>query len=360
MGALDEVLCLIEQGRKIFPCAPHAKTPLLKCWPTLASRDADVIRRWEREHAGCNWGVLCGADSGVWVLDVDGEPGSASLRSLVEQYGEKWTQTLAVTTARGQHFYFAYPVGATIKNSARKVGAGLDVRGAGGYALVPPSIHPSGARYEWTSPLNGVELASAPGWLLKMVASAPPQLGANANEIGILPNGSRNDGLTRLAGAMRRKGAQVSEIEIALLEANIRRCRPPLIDAEVRKIAASASRWAPGGPDPLETAWKATDGDYTSNYERFLALGRQLQLIRPGQTIALPLKRIATLMGIHWTTVSIYRRNAVTDGLLEPAGEYIPHRRAGLYRIPEKSETLTKTLTSGLVRISENSLVRIH
>jgi Bifunctional DNA primase/polymerase, N-terminal/Primase C terminal 1 (PriCT-1) len=359
MGALDELLRMAAHGWRLFPCAPHAKTPLLKGWPTLASCDAAVIRRWAQEHANCNWGVACGPTSAVWVLDVDGEKGNASLRALVEQHGEDWTRTLAVTTRRGQHFYFAYPPGTTIKNSTQRVGPGLDVRGTRGYALVPPSIHPSGARYEWTSPLNGCEPAAAPAWLLEMVTSGP-ELAVKAREISILPQGHRNDGLTRLAGAMRRRGAQASEIEIALLEANIRRCRPPLIDAEVRKIAASASRWAPGGPDPLETAWKATDGDYTSNYERFLALGRQLQLIRPGQTIALPLKRIATLMGIHWTTVSIYRRNAVTDGLLEPAGEYIPHRRAGLYRIPEKSETLTKTLTSGLVRISENSLVRIH
>jgi hypothetical protein len=41
---------------------------------------------------------------------------------------------------------------------------------------------------------------------------------------------------------------------------------------------------------------------------------------------------------------------AVADGLLDPAGEYIAHRRAGLYRC---SETLTKNqlLTSGLVSI---------
>ena len=353
-----EYIRLAAQGWRLLPCAERGKKALIRDWPRRASCDADVIRKWAREHEGCNWAVLCGADSGVWVLDIDGEPGNASLRSLVEQHGEEWTRTLAVTTERGQHFYFAYPPGTTIKNSTRKLGAGLDVRGEGGYALVPPSIHSSGARYEWTSPLNGFAPASAPAWLLEMVTSAARPV-VQASEIGILPKGRRNDGLTRLAGAMRRKGATSVEIETALLEHNGRRCRPPLLDAEVRKIAVSVSRYEPGGPDPLETAWKATEGDYGSSYERFLALARQLQLARPDHAIALPLKRIGTLMGAHWNTVSRYRQKAVTAGLLDPAGEYIPHRRAGLYRFSETPKAVTKNLklTSGLVTIppSEHS-----
>jgi hypothetical protein len=362
---LGIVLRLAACGWRLLPCVKRDKKPLIQDWRRRASCAADVIGKWARKHEGCNWAVLCGADSGVWVLDVDGEPGRASLRSLVKQHGEECTRTLAVTTARGQHFYFAYPAGTTIKNSAGKLGTGLDVRGEGGYALVPPSIHSSGARYEWTSPVNGLAPASAPVWLLEMVTSAARPV-VQASEIGILPKGRRNDGLTRLAGAMRRKGATSAGIETALLEHNGRRCRPPLLDAEVRKIAASVSRYAPGGLDPLEHAWQASQGEsYPSRYEQFSALACQLQSDRPDHAIALPLKRIAVLMRVHWTTVSVYRRKAVTDGLLAPVGEYIPHRRAGLYRCSEKGEPLTKPLTSGLVRVCENSprgnpLVRVN
>ena len=299
------------------------------------------------------------------VLDIDGEPGSASFRSLVEQHDEEWTRTPAVATARGLHLYFSHPVaGSVIRSSAGKLGVGLDVRGEGGYALVPPSIHPSGARYEWTRPLNGLAPASAPAWLLEMVTSAA-RPAVQASEIGILLEGHRNDTLFRDACYLRRKGWEQSAIESELLAQNLRRCRPPLPDAEVRTIAASAATYPVGGPDPLETAWQAIQGEtYPSRYERFFALARQLQLARPDQTIALPLQRIAALMAVHWTTVSIYRQKAVTDGLLEPAGEYIPHRRAGLYRISEKAGTLTKTLTTGLVRVcansrSENPIVRV-
>jgi len=330
---LDTLLRLGACGWRLLPCVRRDKKPLIQDWPHRASCDADIIRRWAREHEGCNWGVLCGADSGVWMLDVDGELGNASLRSLVEQHGEEWTRTLAVTTARGQHLYFAYPAGTTIRSSAQKLGAGLDVRGEGGYALVPPSIHSSGVRYEWTSPLNGLASASAPAWLLEM-ATRPARSVLQAREIGTLPEGRRNDGLTRLAGAMRRRGATSAEIETALLDHNGRRCRPPLLDAEVRKIAASVSRYAPGGPDPLEQAWQVIQGEaHQSRYELFLALARQLQLARPGQPVALPLKRIAGLMCCDWTQVRRYRKRAVMAGVLHRVVDYVPHRRAAQYRV---------------------------
>ncbi len=358
--ALDIVLRMAARGWRLLPCVRRDKKPLIQDWPRRASSDADVIRKWAREHEGCNWGVATGPESGIFVIDVDGEYGENSFCSLVERHGT-WSKTLTAITAHGRHFYFDWPTSGTIRNSAGKLGAGLDVRGDGGYCVIPPSTHPSGAVYEWAADL---QVTSAPGWLLEAITRTT-RPAVRASEIGILPEKTRNDGLTRYAGALRRKGKNQSEIEAELLAANARRCRPPLLDAEVRKIAASVSRYAPGGLDPLESAWQATKGDYGSNYEHFLAFARQLQLARPDQTIALPLKRIAALMGVHWTTVSVYRRKAVTDGLLEPAGEYIPHRRAGLYRISEKTETLTKTLTSGLVRVcgntpSENSLVRVN
>jgi len=60
-------------------------------------------------------------------------------------------------------------------------------------------------------------------------------------QFGIFTEGRRNDGLMRLAGQMRRKGATQEEIEAELLDANAMRCKPSLEDAEVRKVAASAA-----------------------------------------------------------------------------------------------------------------------
>jgi len=55
--ALEPVLELAAQGWRLFSCAPHNRTPLLKGWPTLASSDRATIRKWAVKHPGCNWGV---------------------------------------------------------------------------------------------------------------------------------------------------------------------------------------------------------------------------------------------------------------------------------------------------------------
>jgi len=329
---LSLVLRLTEWGWRLLPCAVRGKKPLVSDWPQRASSDVEVISAWAGQHEGCNWGVACGPGSGLWVLDVDGEEGNQSLLSLLQSNESDWTETLTVTTARGRHYYYRYPETIGVRTSTGLLGRGLDVRGAGGYVIVPPSVHPTGVSYEWAGQRQSVE--RAPIWLLALVASGSGRKATIRVEIGALFKGSRNDGLTRLAGAMRRKGATAAEIEIALLEHNGRRCRPPLLDSEVRKIAASVSRYAPGGPDPLEQAWAATEGQsYGSSYERFLAIVRELQHARPGQPIALPLERIAALLRCDWTLVRRHRKRAVLAGLIHRVADYVPHRRAAQYRV---------------------------
>lgn len=155
----------------------------------------------------------------------------------------------------------------------------------------------------------------------------------DGQEIGALPRGKRNDGLTRLGGYLRRKGWEYPAIETELLRQNLRRCQPPLPDDDVRSVAASVSRYAPGGPDLLENAWTAIRQESSENYEQFVALSRELQLIRPEYPIVLPLKRIAVLMGCVWESVRGYRRQAIRDGLLYQVSDPIPHRRAAEYRV---------------------------
>jgi Protein of unknown function (DUF3631)/Primase C terminal 1 (PriCT-1) len=63
-----------------------------------------------------------------------------------------------------------------------------------------------------------------------------------------IPRGQRNNHLTSLAGTMRRRGMAPDAIAAALLVENGKRCRPPLADAEVHRIAASVGRYAPDTP----------------------------------------------------------------------------------------------------------------
>ena len=81
-------------------------------------------------------------------MDVDGLDAEVELRRLEAKHGNL-PATVEVITTRGRHLYFQTPE-TSVRNSAGKVAPGIDVRGDGGYVLAPPSIHPSGRRYEWS------------------------------------------------------------------------------------------------------------------------------------------------------------------------------------------------------------------
>lgn len=65
-----------------------------------------------------------------------------------------------------------------------------------------------------------------------------------------IPEGTRNNRLLSMAGAMRRQGMDESAILAALTVANDR-CSPPLPEKEVESIAKSVCRYAPAPPDTL-------------------------------------------------------------------------------------------------------------
>lgn len=80
-----------------------------------------------------------------------------------------------------------------------------------------------------------------------------------------IPQGGRNSALLSLAGAMRRRGADLETILDALRQTNRARCQPPLEDAEVAGIAQSAVRYQ---PTSVLLAANRTD---LGNAERFAA-----------------------------------------------------------------------------------------
>ena len=238
-----QVLRLTRRGWRLFPCEARGKRPLIVDWPSKASCDPDRIGSWLNQWPNCNWAVVTGAESGFFVLDVDGEQGQQSLRSLAGGW-EQVPETLAVKTASCGHLYFRWPENVEIRNSAGKLGLGLDIRGEGGYVIVPPSVHPSGHTYHWLGQGEHTPLAPAPPWLLERLAQSPAGTTSSApkRDTPIL-DGQRNVSMASLAGTMRRRDMTPDAILAALLAENAARCKPPLPEAEVRNIARSVSRY---------------------------------------------------------------------------------------------------------------------
>ena len=73
-----------------------------------------------------------------------------------------------------------------------------------------------------------------------------------------IPEGRRNEALTSLAGAMRRRGMTSEEIQPALAAVNARRCAPPLGETELCAIAASVGRY-PAAPDRATDPSRSAD-----------------------------------------------------------------------------------------------------
>lgn len=162
-------------GMFVFPV--RDKVPLTEhgfhdAISAAAVEDADVIRELFHGIAATGIGVDCGR-SGLLVVDIDGPTAEHQWRSLEGANGE--ITTIAVKTSRGRHLWLRSR-DPRARNTTSKLGGGIDTRGAGGYVLVPPSLHPSGHRYSWRVTI-GVGLAPAPEWLLELLAPPPPPLG---------------------------------------------------------------------------------------------------------------------------------------------------------------------------------------
>ncbi len=144
------------------------------------------------------------------------------------------------TGGGGTHFYFKHP-GGHIPNSSGQIGPGVDIRGDGGYVLAPPSV--TDGPYQT---LHGDAAIEAPAWLLERLKhGAHPVFGEKTYKQPVFVEGERNNGLTSLAGSLRRAGLAEAELRAALLQANAGRCDPQLSVDEVETIAKSVSRYAP-------------------------------------------------------------------------------------------------------------------
>jgi hypothetical protein len=112
----------------------------------------DEVTGWWQMCSNANIGIVTGEISGIIVLDLDGPE--------VAQHREIPTTPISLT-GNGMHIFFRY----TGTRSFRR--AGMDLKADGGYVVAPPSVHPSGRRYEWQlGPF--IEPANLPDWLMEM------------------------------------------------------------------------------------------------------------------------------------------------------------------------------------------------
>lgn len=286
----QEAARLAGLGFRVFPChsiSPRSnrctcgkarcdrpgKHPRTENGLNDATSDLAQVASWWRTWPDANPALatgLYGAGESAMlllVLDIDSHKGGdESLAMLEAKIGRLPESAEALTGGGGRHIYFKANASLDVRNSVSLLGEGLDIRGVGGYVMLPTSRHQSGSGYSWEidHALGQHPVAEVPATLLEALKERKRSAGkrAAAGEAGVtIIEGGRNAHLTSLAGTMRRRGTSEKVILASLLAENADRCVPPLDEAEVATIARSIARYAPAdtgqahpAPAPAPTA----------------------------------------------------------------------------------------------------------
>jgi len=264
---LSIALSYAGAGLPVFPCrekdeetdeidddgvfiVKKAKTPRLGDGFKGATKNLPLIERMWKRDPGSMIGLPTGEQLGAWVLDVDVHKdddgnvinGFETLAVLEDQNEPLPRTAVARTAGGGEHHYFAYVPG--VRNRGR-LGAGLDIRGSGGYVVAPGSRLADGREYLWVDhDGDGLPpLPDAPQWLLDLVLPASPSYSsdytytsgentayieraveAELRELATAPQGGRGEAVNRSAynlgtlvgaGALSRQEAEVGLFDAA-------------------------------------------------------------------------------------------------------------------------------------------------
>lgn len=240
-------------------CDRVGKHPRTKHGLTDATTDEKTIREWWHKWPDASVLIRTGkvGDRYLVVLDVDPKhDGEENLAKLIVEHEELPETPRTITGGDGSHIFMwsKHPVKSSV-GSHGGIAPGLDVRAVGGYVIAAPSRHESGREYDWDAGAHPAEipLAEAPAWFVAVAGLAGERVKVKPSdvqgaEIAEIFEGGRNAALFKIACAIRRPGVGERAILASLRIINDERCRPPLDDWEIEKIARSAARNEPGDP----------------------------------------------------------------------------------------------------------------
>jgi hypothetical protein len=147
-----------DLGWALIPIRSGTKKPFPISWEKYQQTrpTEEQIHTWAKTWPKAGIACLTGAVSGVVVFDIDQIPkqgSNAQEQALIDAAHAlvaKMPRTATSRTSKGRHLFFRHP-GMWVPTKAGFL-PGLDIRGDGGYAVLPPSVHPSGWVYAWEIP----------------------------------------------------------------------------------------------------------------------------------------------------------------------------------------------------------------
>ncbi len=224
-------------GLHLFPIKWLDKTPITEhgCLDAVNGMQAYEALHGGRPH---NVAMATGAKSGVWVLDIDPRHGGQeSYREMVQTHGPFPTTWEVYTQSGGLHVYFRWDTNRPVNNRANIL-PGIDVRGEGGYVLLPPSKVEGS--YEWICSPSQAALADAPDWLYDIIGAEKDPGGRNLAYLadGAI-DGHRNVTVTELSGMLLGRGFPVKLAWVLVDSYNQQYVSPPLEERELLRTFQS-------------------------------------------------------------------------------------------------------------------------
>jgi replicative DNA helicase len=259
-------------------------------WTEFQTRHPTVaeVADWFTKWPDANIGIVTGNISNLVVFDLDSEN--------AVQYAENeggFPVTVKAKTGKGYHIYAQHP-GFAVKNDVEKK-LDIDIRGDGGYAAAPPSVHGSGRQYEWEDGLSIVEIDPAPcdSWMIdylkevsrsssKPAKEKTPNLSNNPDMakksgnsdsyVDILKYGARegmrNHTATKLIGHLIAKGNDEAVVWELIKQWNAEKNNPSLDEFELRKTFDSIAKLESQNQDQQE---KIDVADFFDTTKRIIA-----------------------------------------------------------------------------------------
>ena len=252
---LQAALRLQEKGLSVIPIK-RDKTPLLSSWKEYQERQAskEEIESWFKNNIPDGIALVTGKISGIVVLDVEHDGDTTGL--------EIPNTPTVKSGGGGKHFYFKYPE-TGIKNATRILGRKIDIRGDGGYIVVPPSLHLSGNHYEWEIDLDKLPLAEVPKWMVLDEKKTTQNHNQSDQKWDVLfsgvETGSRHDVLTRISGKLLYQYSEKDWFTFCfpLVQSWNKNNNPPLEDKHLfevfESLAESQRKQRKDGKEPENT-----------------------------------------------------------------------------------------------------------
>jgi hypothetical protein len=273
---LEAALDYARRGWPVFPCHTITKDGRCSCGKDCgrsagkhprtehglkdATTSEKIIRAWWRTWPDANIAMATG-EKAPEVLDCDLKEHVSGLEMLADlqlRHGPL-PETLAQVTGGGGRQYFFKPSGKIPNKVAFALG--LDTRGAGGYVIIPPSIHKSGKRYQW---VNGItDLADWPEWLLAEILKGQPQ-GESRRAEG--KDSEETDRIMECAFLQHcdRDRATLSEIQWYAMISNL--CRAQGGPAKVHELSRGYPEYNPAETDKKILHALNDTGPHTCQY----------------------------------------------------------------------------------------------